>query len=81
MVKDEITEGYREMHCEKLHSFFSSPSNIRITRSGRMRWARKVANMGQEGRAYKGLARKPQENTPLGIHRCKYQDKNKIDFK
>jgi hypothetical protein len=70
-MKDEVTEGYRELHREELHNFYSSPSIIRVTRSGRMRWARKVANMGQEGSAYKYLVRKPQENTPLGRHRRK----------
>jgi hypothetical protein len=35
--RDEVTGGWRKLHNEELHNFYSSPSIIRITKSRRMR--------------------------------------------
>jgi hypothetical protein len=40
---DEVTGGWRKLHNEELHSLYSSPSIIRMTKSRRMRWAGNVA--------------------------------------
>jgi hypothetical protein len=34
---DEVAGGWGELHNEELHSLYSSPSIIRITKSRRMR--------------------------------------------
>jgi hypothetical protein len=34
---DEVTGGWRKLHNEELHDLYSSPSIIRIIKSGRMR--------------------------------------------
>jgi hypothetical protein len=47
-LRDEVTGGWRKLHNEELHDFYSSPSIIRIIMSRRMRWAGHVARMGGE---------------------------------
>jgi hypothetical protein len=44
--RDEVTGEWRKLYSEELHDFYSSPSIIRIMKSGRMRWAGNVARMG-----------------------------------
>jgi hypothetical protein len=34
--RNEVTGGWRELHNEELHNFYSSPSIIRIIKSRRM---------------------------------------------
>jgi hypothetical protein len=62
--KVEATGQRRELHNEKLHDLFCSPSIIRIIRSRRMRWTGHVA----EGKS------------PLGRPICKWMDKTKMDL-
>jgi hypothetical protein len=47
--RDEVIEGWRKLHNEELHNFYSSPSIIRIIKSRRMRWAGHVARMVRRG--------------------------------
>jgi hypothetical protein len=47
--RDEVTGGWRKLHNEEVHNFYSSPSIIRIIKSRRMRWAGNVARMGTRG--------------------------------
>jgi hypothetical protein len=45
---------YPATYCLWLHHIlYSSPNNIRQIKSGRMRWARHVARMGDKTRLYK----------------------------
>jgi hypothetical protein len=50
--RNEVTGGWRELHNEELHNFYSSPSIIRMIKSRRMRWAGHVARMGENRNAY-----------------------------
>jgi hypothetical protein len=43
--RDEVTGGWRKLHNEELHNFYSSPNIIRMIKSRRMRWSGKVARM------------------------------------
>jgi hypothetical protein len=45
--RDEVTEGSRRLHTGECHVLYSSPSIIRMTKSGRMRRAGYVARMGK----------------------------------
>jgi hypothetical protein len=45
---NEVAGGWRKLHNEELHSLYSSPSIIRMTKSRKMRWAGHVARMGGE---------------------------------
>jgi hypothetical protein len=60
--KDEVTGGWRKLHNEELHNFYSSPSIIRMIKSRRMRWAR----MGEKRNACRILVGKPERKRPLG---------------
>jgi hypothetical protein len=45
--RDERTGGWRKLYNEELHNLYSSPSNIRMAKSRRMRWEKHVARMGR----------------------------------
>jgi hypothetical protein len=47
--KDEVTGGWRKLHNEDLHKFYSLLSKIRMLKSRRMRWAEYIAHMGRRG--------------------------------
>jgi hypothetical protein len=51
--RDEVTGEWRKLHSEELHNLYSSPSIIRIIKSGRVRWECHVARM-MEDRMYIG---------------------------
>jgi hypothetical protein len=38
---------WRKLHNEELHNLYSSPNIIRMVKSRRMRWAGRVARMGE----------------------------------
>jgi hypothetical protein len=50
--RDEETGGWRKLHNEELHNFYSSASIIRVIKSRRMRWAGLVARMVEKRNAY-----------------------------
>jgi hypothetical protein len=37
---NKVAGGWRKLHNEELHNFYSSPNIIRMIKSRRMRWAR-----------------------------------------
>jgi hypothetical protein len=43
LKRDEVIEGWRKLHNEKLHNLQPLPSTIRMIKSRKMRWARLVA--------------------------------------
>jgi hypothetical protein len=49
--RDEVRGGWRKLHNEELHSFYSSPSIIRMIKSRRMRWAGDIARMAEKRNA------------------------------
>jgi hypothetical protein len=44
---DEVTGGWRKLHNEELHNWYSLPSIIRMIKSRRMRWTGQTARMGK----------------------------------
>jgi hypothetical protein len=59
---------------------YSSPSIIKIIKLRRMRWARHVAQMGENINAYRLLVGKPERKRPLGRPRRRWVDNIKIDL-
>jgi hypothetical protein len=45
---------------------YSSPTIVRVIKSGRMRWAGNVARMGERRGIYRVLVGKPEGKRPLG---------------
>jgi hypothetical protein len=64
--RDEVMGEWRKLHNEELRDLYSSPSIIRIIKSGRMRWVGHAARMGEKRNAYRLLVGKPEGKRPLG---------------
>ena len=47
--KDEVTRGWRKLHNEELNDLYCSSNIVWAIKSKRMKWAGRVARMG-EGR-------------------------------
>jgi hypothetical protein len=39
LKRDEVTREWRKLHNELLNDSYSSPNNVRVIKSRRMRWA------------------------------------------
>jgi transposase InsO family protein len=52
--------GWRKLHNEELHNWYSSPSIIRVIKSRRMRWVGPVARMMEKRKhtRYRGESQK-----------------------
>jgi hypothetical protein len=48
--RDEATGEWRRLHNDELNDLYSSPNIIRVIKSRRMRWAGRVARMGEKDR-------------------------------
>jgi hypothetical protein len=46
--RDEVMGEWRKLHNEELHDLYSSPSIIRIIKSGIIRWAGNVTRMEEK---------------------------------
>jgi hypothetical protein len=57
---NRVTGEWRKLHNEELRDLYSSPSIIRIIKSRKMRWAGRVARMGEKRNAYRLLVGKPE---------------------
>ena len=67
--RDEVKGGWRKLHNEELHDFYSSPS---IIKSRSMRWAGHIAQMGAK-RIHIGYQGRQKE-------REDYKDKDKVGW-
>jgi hypothetical protein len=65
---------FLKLHNEELHDLYSSPTNVRVVNSRRMRWAGHVARMGEERDVYRVLVGKPEGKRPLGRPRRRWED-------
>jgi len=79
--RDEVTGEWRKLHNEELNDLFCSPNTVRVNKSRRKRWAGHVARMGESGGVYTVLAGKSEGKRPLGRHRRRWEDNNKMVLK
>ena len=77
--RDEVTEERRRLHNEELNDLYSSPNIVRVIKSRRMRWAGRVARMGEERGVYTALVGKPEGKRPLGRPRRRWVDNIRKD--
>jgi hypothetical protein len=56
--KEEVTEGCKKLHNDKLYDLYSSANIIRMIKSKRMRWAGHVVRIGEKGKFWWGTWRK-----------------------
>ena len=59
---------------------YSSPNIVRVIKSRIMRWAERVARMGERRGVYRILVGKPEGMRPLWRHRLRWEDNIKMDL-
>jgi hypothetical protein len=79
--RDEVIEGWRKLHNEELHGFYSSPGIIRVIKARRMRWAGHMASMREVRDAYNILVGRPEGRRLLGRPRRRWEDNIKVDLR
>jgi hypothetical protein len=77
--RDEVIGEWRKLHNEELYDLYTSPSIVRVIKSRRIRWARRVARMGERRGIYRVLVEKPEGKRPLGKNRHRWEDNVKMD--
>jgi hypothetical protein len=78
--KKEEDGSWRKLHNDKLNSLYSSPNNVRVIKSRRMRWAGHVARMEEGKGVYRVLVGRPEGKRPLGRHRRRWSSNIKMDL-
>jgi hypothetical protein len=63
--RDEVTGEWRKLHNEELNDLYSSPNIVRMIKSRRMRWAGRVARMGERRSVYRILVGKYEGKSHL----------------
>jgi hypothetical protein len=76
-----VTGGWRKLHNEELHNFYSSPSIIRMIKSRIMRWAGHVSRMGAKRNAYRILVENPEGKRLLARPRRRWVNNIKLDLR
>ena len=79
--RDEVAGEWRRLHNEELNDLYSSPNNVQVIKSRRMRWAGHVARMGEERGVYGVLVGKLEGRRPLGRPRRRWADNIRMDLK
>ena len=82
MVRRERDGIYklRATGLEELNDLYSSPNNVRVIQSRRMRWAGHVARMGEKRGVYRVLVGKQEGKRPLGRPRRRCVDNIRLDL-
>jgi hypothetical protein len=62
---DEVTVEWRKLHNEELNDLYSLPNIVRVVKSRSMKWAGRVARMGEERGVHRVLVGKPEGKRPL----------------
>jgi hypothetical protein len=68
------------LHNEELNDLYSLPNIVWVVKSRRMRWAERVARMGEEFGVHRVLVGKPEGKRPLGRPRRRWEDNIRMDL-
>jgi hypothetical protein len=63
--RDEVTGEWRRLHNKELYALYSSPNNILVIKTRRLRWAGHIERMGERRGTYRVLVGKPEERSSL----------------
>jgi hypothetical protein len=77
--RDRVTGEWRKLQNE-LNDLYSLPNINWVIKSKGVRWAGRVAHMGERRGVYKDLVGKPEEKRPLGRPRHRWEDNIKMDL-
>jgi hypothetical protein len=58
--RDEVTGEWRRLHNEERNDLYSLSNIMRVVKSRRMRWAGRVAHMGEDRGVHRVLVGKPE---------------------
>jgi len=78
--RDEVMGEWRRMHNEELNDLYSSPNNVRVIKSRRIRCPGHVARMSEERGVYTILVGKPERRRPLGSPGHRWVDNIRLDL-
>jgi hypothetical protein len=79
--KKEEDGSWRKLRNDELHSLYSSPNILRVTKSRRLRWAGHVARMGEGRGVYRVLFGRHEDKRPLGRPWRRWEDNIKMDLR
>jgi hypothetical protein len=74
-------QGNGEDYITRSFTFCYSPDIIRVIKSRRLRWTRRVARIGEGRGAYRVFVGKPERRRPLGGPRHRWEDSIKMDLR
>jgi hypothetical protein len=80
LKRDDVTEEWRKLQNEELNDLYCSPNFIQVIKSRQMRLAGHVARMGERRGTYRVLVAKPEERTPIGRIRRRWEDNIKMNL-
>jgi len=75
-----VTGEWRKLHNEELNDPYSLPNIVRVVKSRRMRWAERVARIGEVRVVHRVLMGKPEGKSSLGRPRLRWEDNIKMDL-
>jgi len=72
-TQEERAEDWRRLRNEELHNLYWSPDTIRVIKSRRIKWASRVARIGEMRNVYKILVGKTEGKRPLGRRSSRWE--------
>ena len=78
--RDKVTGEWRKIHNEERDDLYCPPNMVQVIKSRRMRWAGRVARMGEGRGVYRVLVWNPEGKRPLGRPRSRWEDNMKMDL-
>ena len=77
---NEVTRERRKLHNEELNVLYSSPNNVRVIKSRRMRCAEHLPRMGERKGVYRVSVGEPEGKSQFGRPWRRWDDNIKMDL-